>query len=67
MVEEFFAKNTNDSRRQGIVQQYSVDYVFYGPAEQALGDYAPGESGFLSEVFSSPQVRVYAVPKTDDE
>jgi hypothetical protein len=61
MVEEFFAEQTSEARRQEILQQYGVDYVFYGPAEQALGNYVPDNSSFLKPVFSAPQVTVYAV------
>jgi hypothetical protein len=61
MVKEFFAAGTSDVRRQDILRQYSVDYVIYGPAEQALGSYSPGDSAFLKEVFSSPKVKLYAV------
>lgn len=61
MVNEFFAGETNDTRRREILTQYSVDYIIYGPAEQALGSYSPSGSGFLKEVFSLPKVKVYAV------
>lgn len=60
MVEEFFAEGTDDARRQQILRQYNVDYVFYGPAEQALGSYMPDGSACLNRVFSTPQVEVYA-------
>jgi hypothetical protein len=61
MVEEFFAESTGDVRRQQILQQYSVDYVFYGPVEQALGSYTPDDSTFLLPAFSTPRAKVYAV------
>jgi hypothetical protein len=66
MVEEFFAADTDDARRQQILQQYSVDYLFYGPAEQSLGNYAPEGSSFLRLTFSAPQAKVYAVIITSD-
>jgi hypothetical protein len=61
MVKGFFAMSTSDEARQKILRQYGVDYVFYGPAEQAMGDYSPGQSSFLTLVFSAPRVKVYAV------
>jgi hypothetical protein len=60
MVEEFFAADTTDARRQQILQQYKVDYVFYGPAEQAIGGYS-ASSPFVQLTFSTPQVKIYAV------
>jgi len=61
MVDEFFAEGTEDTRRQEILKRYNVNYVLYGPAEQALGPYRPDQSDFLVEVFSSPKVKVYEV------
>jgi len=61
MVNEFYAQDTPDARRQQIAQTYHVRYVFYGAAEQALGEYVPESSGFLRLVFSRPHAKVYAV------
>jgi len=61
MVSEFFAQSTDDARRQQILRQYGVDYVLYGPAERALGNYLPDGSTFLTPVFSAPEVKLYAV------
>jgi hypothetical protein len=61
MVEEFFAADTDAGRRQQILQEYSVDYVFYGPVERSLGDYKPDKSDLLTLAFSTPKAQVYAV------
>jgi hypothetical protein len=61
LVEEFFSESAGDARRQQTLRQYGVDYVLHGPAERALGGYAPDNSSFLETVFSTPQVTVYAV------
>jgi len=61
MVKAFFDSATPDSERQALIREYGIRYVFYGPAEQALGDYDPGSSPFFREVFSSPRVKVYRV------
>jgi hypothetical protein len=61
MVEEFFSPSTSDASRQQILQQYHVSYIFYGPAEQVLGEYSPDRSSYLTPVFSTLRVRVYAV------
>ncbi len=61
MVNEFFAAETTDAHRQQIVQQYGVDYIFYGPAERELGGYTPEKSQWLKPVMSSAQVIVYIV------
>jgi len=61
MVKEFFAEDTSEARRQQILQQYNVSYIFYGPAEQALGGYAIGDSTLVRQVFSTPLAKVYKV------
>lgn len=61
MVNEFYAAGTSDARRQQILAQYWVSYVFYGPAEKALGGYQPDHSNYLKLVFSAPMGKVYAV------
>ncbi len=61
MVEEFFAEDTEDAHRREILEKYSVDYVIYGPAEQALGLWEPEKSSFLVPTFSTFHVKVYTV------
>jgi len=61
MVDEFFASSTNDARRQEILQQYGVDYIFYGPIERAMGSYTPQTSPILRRVYASSQVEIYQV------
>ncbi len=61
MVKAFFGSATFDSERLALIREYGIRYVFYGPAERALGWYNPGASSLFVEVFSSPQVRLYAI------
>jgi hypothetical protein len=61
MVNQFFAGDTEDMRRQQILNLYDVNYVLRGPAEQALGNFAPDAADYLSPVFSNSTVTVYAV------
>jgi hypothetical protein len=61
MVDEFFDPNTDDLQRRQMLEQYSVDYVFYGPAERDLGHFDPGTSAWLVEVFDSSSTEVYAL------
>ena len=61
MVATFFDSATSDGERQAFIRENGIRYVFYGPAEQALGDYDPGKSPLFVKVFSSPHACVYAV------
>ncbi|MDY7041606.1 MAG: hypothetical protein SVX38_12165, partial [Chloroflexota bacterium] len=60
-VERFFDVTVSDDERIDTLRTFDVAYVFYGPAERALGDYDPGESSLFTEVFSSSHVKLYAV------
>jgi hypothetical protein len=61
LVAEFFAAQTSDARRQQILQEYGVDYVLHGPAEQAVGSFAPDAAPFLSVAFAAPRTKVFTV------
>ena len=61
MVEAFFDAATSDGARRALMREYRIRYLFHGPAEQVLGRYDPSQSSLFAEVFSSPQVRIYAV------
>jgi uncharacterized membrane protein len=43
------------------LQQYSVDYIFYGPVERSLGDYSPANSPLLQKVYTAADVEIYQV------
>ena len=61
MVEQFFDSQVNDRRRREILGLFDGGFVFYGPAEQALGDYDPHAATFLEEVFTSPHVTLFRI------
>jgi hypothetical protein len=66
-VVQFFGAKIDDTERLATLQTFGVDYVLYGPAERALGQYDPGDSPFFSAVFSSPRVTVYRVNTENDD
>lgn len=57
----FFNPETSDEARLDILNQFSVDYVVYGPEEAALGAYDPADAAFLEEEYNQDGVRVYRV------
>ncbi len=44
---QFFAGRDDVFQRE-LLSEYGVSYVFYGPAERALGDFSPGDVPSLS-------------------
>ena len=66
LVRAFFGDGMTDAERAALLRQYDVRYVFYGPAERALGGYDPEQAPFLEPVYSSGEVVVYGVKGLDD-
>lgn len=60
-VAAFFTPSTATEARVETVRDYHVDYVLYGPAEQALGAFSPAGLDWLSPVYQSGPVTVYKV------
>lgn len=58
-----FAADTDQTTRRALLAQYGIAYLFYGPREQALGDFVPASSPLLESVFVDGDVSIYRVVK----
>lgn len=65
MLRQFFADG-DDAFRYKLLSDYGVSYLFYGPAEQALGDFSPADAPYMRRVYDNGTVQIYRVVKTDD-
>jgi len=63
LVNAFFDEKSAPELRSQMLEQYGIDFVFYGPAEQKLGGFNPGMWSELQIQFSSPLVKIYKVPR----
>jgi len=61
MLYKFFDVSTSDSWRSDLFHKFSVDYVFYGPAERAVGSYDPAESPLFMRAFDAGYTVVFRV------
>ena len=61
LVARFFDATTSDDWRQQLLAQYGVDYVFWGPAERALGDFDVGHVSYLKQLYSAGGYAVFEV------
>ena len=61
MVTRFFDAATDDSWKQWLLAEYGVDYVFWGPAERALGNFDPGQAPYLRPVYDVGEYSVFEV------
>ena len=60
-IDEFFLEESSDADRLNLIRGHGIDYVFWGPAERALGGWAPGSANFLEEVFSGDGYRIFRI------
>ena len=65
-VEAFYSSETPEDERRRILDDFGVDYVLVGPAEQAIGAYSFAASSEFVPVFTSPSTTIYA-PVTPGE
>jgi uncharacterized membrane protein len=60
MLSRFFGAGDDIFRRQ-LLEDYGVDYVFYGPSERALGSFSPAAVPYLRLVYDNGPVQIYQV------
>jgi len=60
MLPPLFAAGNDDFRRR-VLRDYKIIYLFYGPAERALGDFSPGQAPYLQQVYNTGTVQIYQV------
>jgi len=57
----FFRENTTDDERFGLLNEFDIDYVFWGPAEKKYGNWNPTASRYLESVFSRGEYEIFEV------
>jgi hypothetical protein len=61
MANHFFDSATGDAWREHLLAEYGVDYVFFGPAERALGDFDPHRVDYLERVYGTDRYTLFEV------
>jgi hypothetical protein len=59
-LRRFFGQS-DDAFRRGLLQDYDIGYLLYGPAEHTLGDFEPDRVDYLQPVYDSDMVQIYRV------
>lgn len=57
----FFSNNKSLELEKNFLRQRDVDYIFFGPKEQVIGDYDPSTKPYLRSVYQNKTVSVYQV------
>jgi hypothetical protein len=60
LVETFY-QTQKESVRRGVIEDYHITYVFWGPRERDLGGGQLGAVSLLSEAYTNPSVTIYRV------
>ncbi|MCX7680387.1 MAG: hypothetical protein N2508_00220, partial [Anaerolineae bacterium] len=61
MVAQFFARETDDSWRKTLLEEYGVDYIFWGPEERKLGGFDPHTASYLRAVYEVGEYAIFMV------
>jgi hypothetical protein len=52
---------TREADRKELIDEFRIAYVFYGPAERLLGDWAPSQAPYLRLFAEQGDYAVYEV------
>jgi hypothetical protein len=63
LVARFFDATADDGWRQGLLREYGVDYVFWGPAERKLGPFDPQAASYLRPVYEAGGYAIFEVAR----
>lgn len=66
LLSQFFTSDDDGFRRR-LLQEYGITYLYYGPAERALGDFLPGDTPYLQKVYDNGAVQIYRVHTIADD
>lgn len=58
-VADFYRAGTSNSERLAFLRAVDAAYVFWGPAERALGDWDPGQADYLAPLDLPGPYQVY--------
>jgi hypothetical protein len=64
-VARFYAAETPEAERCALLEEWGVEYVFYGPHERLLDGFQPRRSDGLEPVFNCGDVSVFRVARCD--
>jgi len=62
-VTHFFDAATEEAWRQWLLKEYSVDYIFWGPAERALGNFDPAQATYLRQIYDADEYSLFEVKR----
>ena len=62
-VQAFFQVDTSPEERLALLDEYQVNYVFYGPAECNLGNWNPTQAEYITPIYQSGDYTIFFVDR----
>ncbi|MFN2270602.1 MAG: hypothetical protein ACK2US_07195 [Anaerolineae bacterium] len=63
LMARFFDATTDDTWRQELLEEYGIDYVFWGPAERQVGDFDPQAVAYLREIYAAGGYAIFEIER----
>lgn len=60
-VDGFYDHELTDAQRLGLISEFDIKYIFWGPNEQMLGDWIPEHAEFLEIATQNGDFALYVV------
>jgi hypothetical protein len=61
LVNQFFSTTISDEKRMDFLQNNSIDYIFWGPAERLIGSIIPQDTEYLCKIYSNAEVDIFTI------
>ncbi len=58
-VTMFFSDEVSDHWRQELLNEYQIELVWYGPREQAVGDFDPNTAAYLTPIRQNETITIF--------
>jgi hypothetical protein len=67
-INAFFNKDIADQERLAFIDEFSIDYLLWGPSERALGAWDPQQTPYLKKIYESRSYVVFRLnsPKIEE-
>jgi hypothetical protein len=57
----FYSASESDAWRRALLEAYGLKFVWHGPEERQLGGFRPGETSYLTAVYTGREVTIFRV------
>lgn len=59
IVAWFFKENNEDQQKKEFLKNSRVNYIFFSPMEDGLGNFDPDTKNYLKKIYTNDNIRIY--------